>query len=307
MNVNNKTGALLTVTAIAFWGLLPVVSKGILDAVDAYTLNFYRFIVAIFVLGAYIRLKNISINLKKLTTKHFLLLACAVTGLFLNHIMYMDALNHIPPSASQIIIQLGPISLLVISVFFLGETFKKTQWLGVIIFILGLILFFYDRLFEVLAVRSSYAFGIFYMSAAALIWVLYGLGQKLLTGIIPSVFILLCCYCIGSIVLLPTAKISAALQLNTMQLLLLSASCLTSLIAYICFGEALTRWEASKISALLAFIPLATLFFEHIFAWFFPDHISAESLSLARVFGAAMVITGCLFVTCQPNPKKQTR
>lgn len=300
-------GILLAVAAVIFWGLLPVVSKGILDAIDAYTLNFYRFIVAIFVLMTYIRLKNVFINFKKLTAKHFLLLACAVVGLFLNHVMYMDALNYIPPGASQIIIQLGPISLLIISVLFLGESFKKIQWAGVIIFICGLLLFFSDHLFEILEARSSYAFGVFYMSAAALIWILYGLGQKLLTGIVPSVFILLCCYCIGSITLLPTANISAVSQLNTMQLLLLSASCLTSLIAYICFGEALTRWETSKVSALLAFIPLITLFFEHIFAWLFPGKISAESLSWISIFGAAMVITGCLFVTCQPSSEKQTK
>lgn len=296
-----KIGAWLALISIAFWGLLPVVSKGLLDTVDAYTLNFYRFVTATLLLSVYLYFKGQSPVLVKAKPKHYLLLILAVVGLLVNHVMFMDALNHIPAGASQIIIQLGPIALLLLSVLVLGETFSRYQWFGTLVFVSGLLLFFNDRLIEIYQATSTYALGIFYMTAAALIWIFYGMGQKLLTGIVSPIFILLCCYALGMVVLLPVANLEVVFRLNSVQLWLLLASCFTSLIAYICFGESLVRWEASKSSALLAFIPLATLCYENIFAFILPDYISAEKLNWISMVGAALVVAGCLMVTRRGN------
>ncbi len=294
-------GLWLAITAIAFWGLLPVVSKGVLDKVDAYTLNFYRFVAATLILSLYLVLKKGPVISVQLRAKDLVLLLFAVVGLLANHIMFMDALQHIPAGTSQIIIQLGPIALVVLSVLLLGESFSRIQWMGTLLFITGLILFFNNRLPEIIDASSDYAFGILYMTGAALIWIFYGLGQKLLSGRISPVFLLLCCYSLGMLVLFPVAELNIVWQLNQVQLWLLLASCFTSLIAYVCFGESITRWEASKSSALLAFIPLATLCYENLFSLLLPDYIFAETLNWLSLVGAVLVVIGCLIVA---NPEK---
>ena len=176
--------------------------------------------------------------------------------------------------------------------------------MGTLIFVIGLILFFNDRLHEILMASSQYAIGIMYMTGAAVIWILYGMGQKLLSGKVAPMFILLCCYALGVLVLLPVADMGVVFRLNQIQLWLLLVSCFTSLIAYVCFGESITRWEASKSSALLAFIPLVALCYENIFAFLLPDYVQAESLNWLSIVGAMLVVGGCLIVA---NPKRAVK
>ncbi|MCF7982661.1 MAG: DMT family transporter [Pseudomonadales bacterium] len=301
--LNQKLGATLAIISVAFWGLLPVSSKGLLDTVDAYTLNFYRFVVATILLGVYLGLKGTPPILMKLQPKHYGLMVSAVLGLLVNHVMFMDALQYIPAGSSQIIVQLGPITLLIVSVLLFREAFSLRQWGGTLLFVFGLCLFFNDRLVEIFSFASDYAFGIFYMIAASLIWIFYGLAQKLLVGTVSPVFILLCCYSLGAIVLFPVADIDVILQLNQVQLWLLAACTLTSLIAYICFGESLVHWPASKSSALLAFIPIATLVYENTFTILLPRYISADTLNALSIVGALLVVVGCLVVTRQEKSK----
>lgn len=302
---NPRLGLMLALASIGFWGLLPVVSKGLLDTVDPYTLNFYRFVVAVVFLSCYIRIKGQKAIMQPLQPKHYALLVTGVGGLLANHVMFMDALKYIPAGASQIIIQLGPIALLIVSVAFLKESFSLRQWSGTLIFVLGLVLFFQQRLYEIFAMRSDYAFGIYYMIAAALIWIFYGIAQKLLIGVISPVFILLCCYGLGVVVLFPFADLGVLLRLDGVQLWLLTACCFTSLFAYICFGESLVRLEASKGSALLAFIPLAAICYENLFAWLLPGYISAETLVFTSLLGAMLVVLGCVMVAISNRRKAE--
>ncbi|MCB1679810.1 MAG: DMT family transporter [Halioglobus sp.] len=292
-----KIGALLAVVSVAFWALLPVVSKGLLDTVDAYTLNFYRFVMASLILSVYSLAKSGAPLATARTRWHYAIFGVAVAGLLLNHILFMDALQYIPAGASQIIAQLGPIGLLLVSVLFLGEPFTRRQWLGTLVFTAGLLLFFEQKLGEILAASSAYAGGVLYMSLASLIWIFYGLGQKLLVAVFSPVHILLSVYAVGALVLLPVSEVAIILELDGVKLGLLVASCLTSLIAYICFGESVSRWDASKSSALLAVIPLITLLYENLLGLLLPAHIEPDALTITTTAGAVVVVIGCLTVT----------
>ena len=299
---DKRYGITLALTSVAFWGLLPIVSKGVLSAIDPYTLNFYRFLLVTPPLLLYLFIRRQPLPASGMRVKHYLLLLAAIGGLLGNHIMFIDALAYIPAGASQIIIQLGPVSLLIISVLLLGESFSSAQWLGTGIFLSGLLLFFHRRLEEIIAVETEYAFGIVYMVLASLVWVFYGLGQKLLGDRLSPALILLATYILGILVLLPVSSPAVVLQLNSVELALLLATSFTSLIAYICFGEAMVRWQTAKCSAMLATIPLLALGYEAVFALLLPAYISAEKLSPAMLAGAVMVVLGCLIVTGFQHP-----
>lgn len=288
-------GVLLAVAAVACWGLLPVVSKGVLVKIDAHTLNFYRFSVATGLLALFFLIKQrwpLNQPLKA-TEAGWLLLA--VLALLLNHILFMQALDWIPAGASQVIIQLGPIGLLVLSVLVLKEPFKPRQWYGTALFVFGLGLYFNAEMTEILGAQSAYAKGVLLMLSASLIWILYGLGQKLLSGRVSAPGLLLLTYALGALVLGPGAQLHLAGQLEAIELGFLLATCTLSLLAYVCFGEAIIHWGAAKSSALLAFIPLVALGFERVFLPLIPM-LEIQQLNSLGWLGAVAVITGSLLV-----------
>jgi drug/metabolite transporter (DMT)-like permease len=71
---------------------------------------------------------------------------------------------------------------------------------------------------------------------------------------------------------------------------------LISLISYGAFAEALNHWEASRVSAVLATVPIITVATVKITTALFPDLIPPESLSMLSIAGAVLVVTGSIIM-----------
>ena len=84
----------------------------------------------------------------------------AVMGLLANYLLYIMGLNHITPSASQILIQLAPLLLLIGSVVLFKERLLGLQWFGVLVLIAGMLLFFHLRITDIIATSDSYLAGV---------------------------------------------------------------------------------------------------------------------------------------------------
>ncbi len=67
-------------------GLMPVFAKGLLSILDAYTLNFYRFVGSALILGVYLLYKKNPVVHTQLSSKLYLVLFVAVMDLLLNHL-----------------------------------------------------------------------------------------------------------------------------------------------------------------------------------------------------------------------------
>ncbi len=75
-------------------------------------------------------------------------------------------------------------------------------------------------------------------------------------------------------------------------LLLLLFCAVNTSVAYGCFAEALDHWEASRISMVLATIPLIRVVTMKRCSALFPGYVDPEHLSLLSVIGGAAVVVG---------------
>ena len=92
--------------------------------------------------------------------------------------------------------------------------------------------------------------------------------------------------------LTPASDFSSVNALDTLGWALLIFASINSIVAYGSFAEALDHWEASRVSAVMALVPLLTLFFVAVFHYWFPEIVASENLNAFAYFGALVVVIG---------------
>ncbi|UYZ82967.1 DMT family transporter [Entomomonas sp. E2T0] len=293
-------GLALALTTAILWGLLPVVMKEVLKGMDAYTVTWYRFTVAGVCLFSYLYLKGKLPRFKNFGYKGYLLLLLAMLGLLGNYVTYMMGLNLLTPGTTQLMMQIGQIMLIVSSVIIFKESFNHVQVMAVIILLVGFLLFFNQRLIELLTSLGSYTIGIIILVISSMLWTGYALCQKQLLVHWNSMQILMMIYLGSSLFLFPTSHPSQITQLTSLQFWLLVFSCANTIIAYGAFAEALAHWEASKVTATLAIAPLVTFIGATVGAFFWPAYFIADSLNILAYLGAIIVVMGSALVALSP-------
>ncbi|MGS2724782.1 DMT family transporter [Porticoccus sp. GXU_MW_L64] len=293
---NWKLGLPLTLGAALMWATLPIMLKGVLSDMSPASSAFYRFLIAGVMLLAILSFRKKDNNLTKLTQPR-LLFATLIAGLMLagNYLFFAWGVNHITPSASQVLIQLAPIMLLIGSILLYKEPFSPRQWLGCGIFVFGLLLFFHHRLESLLANPGDYGLGILLIVVAALVWAIYALIQKRILKHIEAQQLNLAVFFIGAITLLPFS-FPLVPELSAGQWLLLVLCGANTLVAYACFTAALHHWQATKVSATLTTVPIWTLFIIPLCLQIWPGLFIPEQLGILNYAGAALVVAGSLRV-----------
>jgi drug/metabolite transporter (DMT)-like permease len=264
MNLHKTTGrrrlgfALSLLTAI-LWGILPIFLKTLLNSMDAYTLTWYRFLIAAVLLFIFVWLRNGLPSRESLKGPVLFLFVIAAFSLCSNYLLFLLGLNHLSPSTATVIIQLAPVFMLLGGLFVFKETFSGRQWVGFAVLFFGLACFFNHRLGELLYSLGSYTIGVLLIVAAAVTWAIYALVQKQLLSIFPSTTIMFVIYLSGALLFFPFSEAGILFQLTSFQLFMLGFATFNTIIAYGCFSEALNHWEASRVGAVLSTAPLITL------------------------------------------------
>jgi drug/metabolite transporter (DMT)-like permease len=289
-----KLGFSLALLTAVLWGVLPIALKLLLETMDAYTVTWYRFVAAAALLGAFLGYRQKLPSISQLKQANILVLAVAIFGLSGNYILYMVGLDHISPETAQMVIQLAPMFLLLGGLIHFKETFRRIQWVGLIVLVGGLLLYFNDRLADLANSNGTYYFGVLIIMVAAFLWASYALAQKQLLLAFRSDQVLLIIYFAAAIIIYPAVTVSQLGELSQLQWFLLIFSCLNTLVAYGCFAEALAHWEASRVSAVLAITPLITLVSIWLFARKFPDIMVSEQLNHLSIIGASLVVVGSM-------------
>lgn len=294
-------GLLLALTTAVLWGILPIKLKEVLQVMDPITVTWYRLLVAGSLLLAYLAASRRLPRFRPLGRKGAWLLALAVGGLTANYVLYLVGLNLLSPGTTQLVIQVAPILLLVSSLFVFRERFSLGQGIGLLILLLGFVLFFNQRLGELLTSLTTYTAGVLIVLAAAFVWTFYGLAQKQLLTLWSSVQVMMVIYLACALLLTPWAQPLQALQLSPLQGWLLLACCLNTLVAYGAFAEALAHWEASRVSATLAITPLVTFVSVALAASWWPDHVQPEQVNGIAYGGALLVVLGSALTAIGPS------
>ncbi|WP_397451890.1 DMT family transporter [Pseudomonas sp. NA-150] len=292
--------SLALVTAV-LWGVLPVKLKQVMLIMDPVTVTWYRLVVSGSILFVWQALSGGLPSFKVLGGKGKVLVGLSVFGLLGNYLLYLAGLRILSPGTAQLVIQMGPILLLISSIFLFKERFSIGQGVGLMVLLLGFGLFFNQRLAELLTSLSDYTAGVLMVLLASAVWTFYGLSQKQLLTVWKSPQVMMVIYLFCALLVTPWAHPLQALELSPLQGWLLLACCLNTLVAYGAFAEALAHWEASRVSATLAITPLVTFGCVATAAWLWPDFVHAEDINSLGYGGAVLVVVGSALVALGPS------
>jgi drug/metabolite transporter (DMT)-like permease len=299
MNLHTTTGKWKLGAALAFltaliWGITPIALNALLDTMDFYTVGMYRFLLSAAILMIVVPAKYGKPTLRNIRPQFIILLVVAIAGLFGNYTLFMVGLDFLPPSSVAVIMQTAPLFLLAGGIIVFKENYSKYQFIGLFVLISGLFLFFNQKLFEVFSQINDFNLGVLVVLASATLWAIYALSQKQLLKTLPSNTVLLIVYLGCMLLFLPLSTPKALFELDLISLILLIYCALTTIVAYGLFSESLNHLEASRVSAVLAAVPLLTIFFEIILAKLFPETIAHNPLNALSILGACMVVTGSM-------------
>jgi drug/metabolite transporter (DMT)-like permease len=294
-------GFVLAMVTTILWAVLPIMLKEVLKGMDPYTVTWYRLFTAGVVLFVWLAWRRRLPSIRALSVTNRWLLAVAILGLTFNYVLYLMGLSRLTPGTMQLMIQVAPIMLMLGSMWVFRERFGLGQLIGLLVLLVGFVLFFNQRLGELFTQMTSYTLGILITIGAALTWALYGLAQKQLLTIWSSITVMMVIYLACSALLLPLTAPASILQLTKLQFWLLVGCCLNTLVAYGAFAEALVHWEASRVSATIATTPLFTFAMVAVGSMLWPSVIKPELLNNLAYLGALLVVSGSALVALAPS------
>ena len=287
-----KLGLLLALGTAIMWGTLPVALHQVAPTIGAGTSTFFRFFISALLLTPYLIARGQINNQRKLKSPklalHILLAALLLTG---NYGFYILGLERTSAEATQVMIQLAPMLLLLAGLWVFKETFSPSQWLGFFGFALGLVLFFERQISQLLIEFGDYGIGLIFIILSASFWTGYAILQKFLLNDFKSSETMLIFYWIGSLLFLPLSDFSSMGQLSSLQWAALLFCGLNTLIAYGCFAEAMAHLEASRVSAIIAITPLFTIAIAQLMPI---SDMAVEPLTGLSILGAILVVSGSI-------------
>lgn len=289
-----KLGLGLAVVTALSWGLLPIALAIILQAVDAYTITWFRFLTAALGLGIILAAMGRLPRLGAIAGQEWVVLLIALAGLLGNFVLYLVALTYASPTVNQVVTQLSPILLMLGGIFVFRERFSVRQWIGFALLLVGLPLFFNRRLPLLLHIDTGIGHGVALLVLASFVWAVYGLAQKYLLRKMQGQQVLLLLYIGSMVALVPFSHPGRILSVNTLQAWLLVFACANTVVAYGAFAEALRHWEASRVAATLTLTPLFTMAGMWVLEFAGPTLVKPEQLNVLSVAGAMIVVAGSM-------------
>ncbi len=294
---NWRLGLGLSLITVILWGLVPVTLAVVVDKLDAYTINWFRFISAFILLGCYLVQQGNLPRLEQLKSIPIYLLPIATLGLIGNYIFFVMGLKITSPSHAEVLIQLAGIFLSLGGLLIFKEHYTRYQWMGVGILLTGFIGFFSEQLKAFGSDSDRYISGSLMLILAGLSWAIYALIQKQLLTKLESTHIMWIIYGVCGLFFGIFAKPQTLVELNPIEWAALIFCGLNTVIAYGAFAESLQHWEASRVSAILALAPIFTIAAMSLTAWFAPGLVVPEQITSLGLFGAILVVTGSMSIS----------
>lgn len=283
------------------WGVLAILLKNALKFTDSETIVAFRMIFAFLFLSLISVLKEPKTF--KILKKPPLLLMIGSLGLALNYLGFMKGVALSGASNAQIMIQAGPVMLMLSGFLFYKEGLKALQLFWIFVSFLGFFLFFKDQS-NFLGNTNLFLANIWIL-VAAVSWVAYSLMIKRFTARGYSIQELnLVVFLICSLILSTNLSLAPLLEFSLYEWMFLGVLGANTLVAYGCFGAALKLAPASQVSIIITLNPVLTLVII-AFAGSKFDFIPNEPTSSIGYLGAGLVVLGVIFSTI--SAKKKSR
>jgi drug/metabolite transporter (DMT)-like permease len=282
----------------SLWGVLAIALKFTLRYVDAMTIVWFRFTLAFGALLAIMAWRRPRLTRAILTRPPPL----ALLGGFLlgvNYYAFLKGVDLTSPSNTQILIQLGPMLLIVSGIVVFGERLTRRQIIGYAIAAVGFAMFYRSQLSHLADSADDYNEGNLWIVAAAVSWVGYAVIQKMLVQRYEPQQLNLIIYVVPAMLFAIPAEQSALSNLSPGLWVLMVFLGLNTLIAYGALAEALKLAPVNIVSTIITLNPLITLSCMAVLEAMAVSWISPEPLTTISYLGAGVVLTGAILVVAQ--------
>ena len=293
-------GLALAASTAFIWGTNPVILKGLVESLDAYTIACFRFFVSAGVSILVVARRHGIRSTFNAARSSPILLIFSIVIMTVQFTLFLSSLYYVSPSISQVVVQLSPILMLLGGLVLFGEKFGPRQWIGFGSFLVGLALFFNQSYAELLSGSSTISSGVLLVVASSSLLACYALAQKQLLTIAPIESTLFLIFLFGALLLLPLSNPQRLLQLNQYEATLLALVAFLTPISYLAFGEALDHLETSRVGIILGTNPLITISEMAFIAYAFPSLLEPEHLNSVSILGAVLVVVSSTLVSLSP-------
>ena len=302
---NNSTGIILALLTAFLWGTIPLALVYCLVYLDGVTITWFRFTMAAIVCFIW-QLRRGQLNeFSRLTLKDWGVLTLAGIFLILDYVAYTMALNYISPIATTIFSQATPFFLCIGGIIVFKERLNFIQILSFTVLFLGLILFFNDSLASAISDQKMLVIGVVITVFASLIWVFYALLQKSLFTKLSTTNILLFIYGFAIISLAPFSELSHFNHINGYVWIVLIFCALNTIIGYWAFTQSMRHIDTTKISTIIATIPLITIAASYLSFMIWPKYIKFEQINLLGWVGIFLVVISVIIFNHQSKPTQK--
>jgi len=289
---NRWAGTLFAVTTGLCWAVLAIALRQATHFATSGTIVWFRMLTAFLFLLVVFQVRSpanlkILLHLPRRTIGAGLCLAA-------NYFGYMKGVELTSAGNAQIMIQLGPLLLVVIGIVYFKEIPSRRQATGILAAVFGFGLFFWDQILQSITEADRYIEGNLWILMGALTWAAYaGLQKGSSAKYSPQQYNLLI-YGLCAICLWPLARIADVHSWTPGVWILMIALGLNTVVAYGALAEALTRIPASHVSLIVSCNPLLTLFLVSTVGSLELSWIQYEPIGWRGWVGAAAVILGVI-------------
>jgi drug/metabolite transporter (DMT)-like permease len=291
-----RLGLGLSLLTTLLWGVLPIALTIALQSLDAYTLTWFRFLVAFSLLAIYLAVSHRLPNLHNLSVQLWGLFAVATGFLALNYLLFLQGLIRTSPATGGVFNQLSSTLMGLGALVIFKERYTLKQWMGLSVLCAGMALFFQEQLRVLVSQTDRYLLGGGLLVVASIAWATYALAQKQLLQQLPSSAIMLVIYGGSALLFTPIAVPQKILTLTAFQWAILLFCSLNTLVAYGAFAEALDHLNASRVSAVISLTPIVTIVSVSVLSLLFPDSTIPHQLSVLAIIGAVLVVVGSMTI-----------
>jgi drug/metabolite transporter (DMT)-like permease len=213
----------------------------------------------------------------------------------LNFIGFQEGVHYAGPAISQVIIQLGAVTLAFVGFIVFREPSSPLKIAGFILAAVGFFFFFFEQLNSVPSQATSIKHGVIYLVAGAWTWTGYAIINKILIKKIASLEINLILYAVPTLLYLPFVDFGTLFQVHSLMVwILLLFVALNTLIAYGTLSAAMKYTEANKISIIVTLNPIITFIIMECLLWLDISWFDAPGMTPLTYMGAAMVLGGAV-------------
>ena len=284
----------MALLCVLLWGIQPFFMKTALIHFDPYTVSWVRLTFA-GIATLIITRKKIAHHREALSAAPLILILGGVC-LAANYFTFLRSLDLGGALTAAVLIQVGPLILALVGVFFYRETFTRIQAIAVVVALVGFLAFYKDRLnvANTSGLQDEAALTVIF---SAVLWVGYCIVQKQVAGRFGSVTVNLVAYIVSSFLLVFLVDWSTFQHFYTWSFFAVAYLSCSTLAAYTALGEALRTLPASIVSMLIVTNPFVTIAVVELLALFETSLMEVTPLTTLGYVGSIVAIIGVAAAT----------